>query len=124
METQFDITRRFEKEMNHLSREDQRKVAISLDRYAAAFDPDQGIESRHVYQPHKIVLQEGLDSSIYVLRVSPQLRVILTIENDPLFERKLITLIRVVKHDEMDRAFASIAESLHQELTKRGRSDG
>lgn len=67
-------------------------------------------------------MPEGLDSSLYVLRASPQIRVILTIEEDPLFDQKIVTLFRVVRHDDMDRAFNSIAESLYQHL--RSLEDG
>jgi mRNA-degrading endonuclease RelE of RelBE toxin-antitoxin system len=117
MELQFDITRRFEKDLKRLSKDDQRRIAISIDRHAAAFDPDQGNASTHIYQPQKLVLPEGMDSSLYVLRATDRLRIILTIENDPLFGRKLITLIRVIGHNDLDRAFNSIAESLYQEIT-------
>lgn len=124
MELQFDITRRFEKELKKLSKEDQRRIAVSLDRHAASFDPDHGAATMHIYQPHKLVLPEGMDSSLYILRATDKLRVILTVENDPLFGRKTITLIRVVSHDELDRAYNSIAESLYQGLVSGSRDNG
>lgn len=124
MELQFDITRRFEKDMDRLSKDDQRRVAGSIDRYASAFDVDQGDPTHHIYQPHMSPLPEGFDSSLYVLRATQQIRVILTIENDPLFDRKIVTLIRAVKHDQLARAFDSIAESLYQQLQSGGPSNG
>ncbi len=69
-------------------------------------------------------MPEGLESSLYVLRVSPQIRVILTIEADPLFDQKVITLFRVVKHDDMERAFNSIAESLYQQFRPEESDNG
>ena len=124
MEVQFDITRRFEKDLNALSKEGQRRIALSIDRYASSFDAERGEPSEHIYQPHKILLPEGLDSSLFVLRATPKIRVILTIEDDPLFDRKLITLIRVVKHDELDRAFHSISKSLYQRLHAGAGAEG
>jgi len=124
MELHFDITRRFEKDLKRLSTEDKRRVTASINMYAATFDVDRGDVSHQIYQPQKIALPEGVDSSLYVLRATQQIRVILTIENDPLFDRKLVTLIRVVKHDELDRAFNSIAESLYQDLRIGRRDNG
>ena len=124
MELQFDITRRFEKDMDRLSKDDQRRIAVSIDKYAAGFDVDRGDSTHHIYQPHMSPLPEGFDSSLYVLRATQQIRVILTIENDPLFDRKLVTLIRVVKHDLLDRAFNSIVESLYQQLRSGGQGNG
>ena len=124
MELQFDITRRFEKDLKRLTSKDQDRVAASIDKYASIFDIERGDPTRHIYQPHKILLPEGLDSSLYVLRATDQIRVVLTIEDDPLFGRKVVTLIRVVKHDELDRAFNSITESLYQHLHTGGQGNG
>lgn len=116
MEIKFDITRYFEKDLKQLGAEDQSNIAISINRYAATFDIWHGGKSQHIYQPHKILLPNGLDSSLYVLRATDQIRVILAIDEDPLFDQKIVTLIRVVKHDDLDRAFNSIAKSLYQQL--------
>jgi mRNA-degrading endonuclease RelE of RelBE toxin-antitoxin system len=124
MELQFDITRRFEKDLKRLTPKDQDRVAASIDKYASIFDIEHGDPTRHIYQPHKILLPEGLDSSLYVLRATDQIRVVLTIEDDPLFGRKVVTLIRVVKHDDLERAFNSIAEALYQHLHTGGQGNG
>lgn len=116
MNTEFDITRRFEKDLKHFSKENKNRITDSINEYAPVFDTEQGDATHHIYQPCKIQLPEGLDSSLYVLRVTPQIRVLLTIEEDPLFDRKLVTLIRVVNHDKLDNAFNAVAESLYQSL--------
>lgn len=116
MVIKFDITRPFEKDLKKLGAKEKDRVVAAIDRYAATFDTELDVSTQHVYRPHKINMPEGLDSSLYVLRASPQVRVILTIEEDPLFDQKIVTLFRVVRHDDMDRAFNSIAESLYQHL--------
>jgi hypothetical protein len=116
VELQFEITRRFEKDLDRFSTADQARVAASIDRYAASFDPEAGDPSGHIYRPHKLLLPQGMDSTLYVLRATRDIRVILAMDEDPLFDRKLVTLIRAVKRDEMDRAFRSVAESLYQHL--------
>lgn len=122
MEVKFDITRPFEKDLKKLGVREKDRVVVAIDRYAATFDSALDVSTQHIYRPHKINMPEGLESSLYVLRVSPQIRVILTIEEDPLFDQKIITLFRVVKHDDMERAFNSIAESLYQQF-RPGESD-
>ncbi len=122
MEIKFDITLSFEKDLKKLGAREKDRVVVAIDRYAATFDSALDVSTRHIYRPHKINMPEGLESSLYVLRVSPQIRVILTIEEDPLFDQKIITLFRAVKHDDMERAFNSIAESLYQQF-RHGESD-
>jgi hypothetical protein len=116
VELQFEITSRFEKDLASFQKADERRIAASIDKYAGSFDPELGDQSDRIYRPHKVQLPPGMDSTLYVLRATPNIRVILAIDDDPLFDRKLVTLLRVVKHDEMDRAFRSIAESLYQHL--------
>ena len=124
MEIKFDITRPFEKDIKKLGAKDRDRVAASINKYAATFDTKTDAASQQIFRPNKVAISAGLDSSLYVLRVSPQLRVILTIEDDPLFEQKIITLFRVVGHDDMSRAFNSVAESLYQQLRSMEEGDG
>jgi hypothetical protein len=117
VELQFEITRRFEKDLDRLSLADQARVAASIDRYAASFDPEAGDPSGHVYRSREVLLPQGMQSTLYVLRATRDIRAILAIDEDPLFDRKLVTLFRAVKHSEIERAFRSIAESLYQHLS-------
>lgn len=66
----------------------------------------------------------GLDeyeSSLYVLKASQKIRVILSIDEDPIFNRVVLTLFRAVRHDDLDAAQKDIAESLYQGLLHRNR---
>ncbi|BFM02995.1 hypothetical protein Psyaliredsea_16420 [Psychrobacter alimentarius] len=116
MEIKFDITRPFEKDLRKLGVKEKERVSEAINKYAATFDTQLDIPNEHVYRPHKINMPRGLESSLYVLRASSQIRVILSIEEDPLFDQKIVTLFRVVKHNDMNRAFNSIAESLYQQV--------
>ena len=63
----------------------------------------------------------GYESSLYVLKVLEKLSVILTIDEDPIFDQYIVTLFRAVKQDKLNRAYQSVAESLYQELTHTDR---
>ena len=63
----------------------------------------------------------GYESSLYVLRVSQKLRVILAVDEDPIFDQVIFTLYRVVKRDNLDKEYQGIAESLYQELLHQKR---
>lgn len=124
MELQFDVLRSFEEDLALFSLRDRERVAVSIDRYVPAFDTECPEALRQIYQPHKFLLPDSLQSSLYVLRVSEKIRVILTIEDDPLFDRKLITLMRVVTQDQLDRSYRSISESLYAYLQTERRKHG
>lgn len=61
------------------------------------------------------------DSSLYVLNVLEKLNVILTVDQDPIFDQVIFTLFRVVQQDELNRAYQHIAGSLYQELAQADR---
>jgi hypothetical protein len=63
----------------------------------------------------------GYESSLYTLKVSYQLRLILSVDEDPIFGQVIFTLFRVVKHDDLDKAYRGVAESLYQDLLYRDR---
>lgn len=117
MELQFEITRRFEKDLDRLSIADQARVAAGIDRHAGSFDSEAGHPSGHVYRPREVLLPQGMESTLYVLRATRDIRAILAIDDDPLFDRKLVTLLRAVKRNEIERAYRLIAESLYRHLS-------
>lgn len=59
----------------------------------------------------------GYESSLYILTVSAKLSVILTVDEDPIFDQLIVTLFRAVKYDKLNRAYQTVAESLYQELS-------
>jgi hypothetical protein len=43
----------------------------------------------------------------------------LSVDEDPIFGQVIFTLFRVVKHDDLDKAYKSVAQSLYQDLLHR-----
>ena len=80
---------------------------------ACCVRPGPGSFSK-VYRPVQIQLKGGLGSSLYSLRAGRDIRLILTVDDDPVFGQTLATLFRVVQHDELERAYRSIAQLLYR----------
>ena len=114
MESIFNVTRHFEKDLRKLGESDRRKVETSISQTFHEFGNRANGFSRKVYRPRIVHLDKGLESSLYCLRVDPSLRVILTVDEDPVFGQVIITLMRAVGHKDLMKAFDSIAESLYQ----------
>ena len=112
----IESTRSFEKDIAKLS-VDEKAAAIQKINDCASLFPTQKADVyrklRRLRLPSDL---NGYESSLYTLRVSQKLRVILAVDEDPIFEQVIFTLFRAVKHDELDRAYQGVAESLYQEL--------
>ena len=47
------------------------------------------------------------------------IRLIMTVDDDPVFEQTLVTLFRVVQHNEPERSYRSIAHLLYRNQSER-----
>lgn len=114
MSTLFQASEKFEKDMKSFQGKDRERIATKINLYCSSADADPTLFRQHSYRPLKVLLPNDLGSSLYALRITPDIRVILTLEDDPLFDQTIVTLLRVVRHDSLERAFRGIAESLYQ----------
>ncbi|QLE52137.1 hypothetical protein FD724_31525 [Nostoc sp. C057] len=121
MDVLIESTSSFEKDLGRLS-EDEKTAAVQKINNCASLFPTQKADVyrklRRLPLPSDI---NGYESSLYTLRVSQKLRVILTVDEDPIFGQVIFTLFRVVKHDDLDKAYKGVAESLYQELLHHDR---
>lgn len=121
MDVLIESTKAFEKDLARLS-ENEKAVAIQKINDCASLFPTQ---KANVYRKlRRLPLASALndyESSLYTLRLSQKLRVILTVDEDPIFGQVIFILFRVVKHDELDKAYKSVADSLYQNLLHHNR---
>jgi hypothetical protein len=112
----IESTNAFEKDIAKLSKSDK-SLAIQRINDCADLFP---IQKADVYRKLRRIplppVLNGYESSLYTLRISQKLRVILTVDEDPIFGQVIFTLFRIVKHDDFDKAYKNVAESLYQEL--------
>ncbi|MEY2979149.1 MAG: hypothetical protein RLZZ435_3288 [Cyanobacteriota bacterium] len=117
----IESTKSFEKDLDKLSG-DEKIAAVTKINDCASLFPNQ--KSDGYRKLRRIPLSLGLngyESSLYTLKVSQKLRVILTVDEDPIFGQVIFTLFRVVKHDDLDKTYRGIAESLYQEILHHDR---
>lgn len=124
MDVRIDIDKKFDKDLKKLSSLDQNTIAKKINQLIDLLKDNQNT-SNHLHKIHKFHFGANLDSSLYVLKTNKDLRVILTSEEDPLFGEHILTLLRIVKHDDLDKTFRGIAESFNQSfLFKGGKENG
>ncbi len=114
MSTLFQASEKFEKDIKGFQAKERERIASKINLYCSGFENDPTLFRQHSYRPLKVILPDDLGSSLYALRINQEIRVILTLEDDPLFDQTIVTLLRVVRHDNLEKAFRGIAESLYQ----------
>ena len=56
-------------------------------------------------RPYRLVLRGGLESSLCEIRIGKDRMVILTVDDDPIFKRVVVTLMRIVPKSERNEAY-------------------
>lgn len=121
MDILIESTRNFEQDLERLSNEEKAITVKRINDCASLF-PTQKVD---VYRKlRRLSLLSGLngyESSLCTLKVSQKLRVILAVDEDPIFGQVIFTLFRVVEHDDIDTVYRGIAESLYQDILHHDR---
>ncbi|MCP4696524.1 MAG: hypothetical protein GY862_06715 [Gammaproteobacteria bacterium] len=116
MELLIESTKTFENDLERLSENEKSAVLDEVNLCASLFQTKKA----HFYgKLRRVSLSSdlnGYDSSLYKLKVSQKLRMILTIDEDPIFGKVVFTLFRTVKRDDIDKAYRETADFLYQAL--------
>ena len=117
MERQFDITAEFDYDLRQLPAADRSLIVRSLDYWGGRIDAGSGeVPTQILFQPSNISSLNDVEPSLYGMRIGERLRLILTVEHDPLFEQDVWTLIRAVPKAQFETAFQTAADLLYPQL--------
>ena len=120
----FHSTETFEQDLQQFEPCLREKIVQRVNEVAQAFIDDRQVFALQARKPYNLQLSNGFDSSLYSIIVKPNLRVILTVDEDPLFDQTIVTLLRVVKRPDLYNAYTAIAKSLYQNLNGRAIPQG
>ncbi len=115
MGLEFLTTAAFKEDLNQLTAPSRSRVAQSIDRRGQLALTHRADFYKGLMRPGVKKLAGGLDSSLYVMRVGKDLRVILALDDDPIFDRTILTLLRVVQRDKAEGAYKKTARVLYSE---------
>jgi len=115
MGLEFLTTAAFQEDLNQLNAPSRTRVAQSIDRRGQLAMTHRDVFHKGLMRPGVKKLAGGLDSSLYVLPVGKDLRVILALDDDPIFDRTIVTLLRVVQRDKAEDAYKTTARALYSE---------
>ncbi len=120
----FHSTEDFEKDLQTFDAATRQRIAQHVNRVAQEFAEDKKAFARHARKPCSVKLGNGYDSSLYSVKVEPNVRVLLTVDDDPIFGQVIVTLMRAVIKSQSKEAFGAVLESLNQHLNGRTAGEG
>jgi len=66
--------------------------------------------------PYIFNLKGGLDSSLYLVKVDEDNRMIATVDDDPIFDKVSLTLFRLVNNKDAERVYKEVGEELYKSI--------
>jgi hypothetical protein len=119
MDIFIESTEEFEGDLADFSQMQKADIIYEMNQVFQTLlkDPELLFKNLTLAQLRKIKLNHDYDSSLYSMKVQPEIRVILTIDDDPIFDRTLVTLFRVVKVEDALKAYNAVLEHLYQDFT-------
>jgi len=110
---EFRSTEGFERDLAALPDAERDRVINAINAKSQLLVKDRTASAREFIRPYKILLHGGLESSMTEARVGRDLRVLLTLDDDPIFGQVIVTLLRVVRRGELKRAFDETVQLLY-----------
>lgn len=121
MDILIESTKDFERDLANLGENERAAVIEKINDCASLFPTKKAAVYRKMHRLRLPSLIDDYESSLYTLRISQKLRVILAVDEDPIFEQAIFTLFRAVQHNDLNKAYKDIADSLYQELPHQNR---
>lgn len=117
MEILIESTKEFEQDLERFNNKNKFKIVKKLNRYVELLSKHKNLLENQAFKLKDIKLSADYESSLYALIIDKDIRLIITIDDDPIFDATVITLFRVVQTEDAAKAYASVAESLYQDFS-------
>ncbi|MGL5083487.1 MAG: hypothetical protein ACRC8A_18560 [Microcoleaceae cyanobacterium] len=118
MEIVFESTGEFEQDLTTFSSAEQKVILDELHQASPLLLTQKLIQERRLHQFYQFSFTNDYGSSLYSFIVNYYIRVILAIDEDPIFEHTSITLFRVINIHSQDvaSAYKQVGELLYKKV--------
>jgi mRNA-degrading endonuclease RelE of RelBE toxin-antitoxin system len=110
----IETTESFIQDLNNFPLAEQEQVNNKLQAIASLIEEENLEELVQLFNKIEGIKLTNYSSSLYQLKVSSNIRILLFFEEDPLFDRKIITLLHVFYRQDMKKAIANFVKSFYQ----------
>lgn len=121
MDVLMESTKNFETDLSMLSDMEREVVTAKINDLADLSSTHKSSVFRKLRRLNAPSLIDGYESSLYTLKVSLKWFVILSVDEDPIFDQLIFTLFRVVQSQDLQKAYQVVAESLYHDFLNQDR---
>ena len=112
----IELTNDCEKKFYHFSQKEQDQIIKKTEYLGELYITDRVEFYRNAHQPVFFKLNNKFDSSLYYFKINKELRIIASVDEDPIFESVTITLLSVFKDGHIEKNFKLAAQSFYRQF--------
>ncbi len=112
----IEMTDDCEKKFQNLSDKVQDEIINKTEYFGELYITNRTEFFRNAHQPLFFKLNDKFDSSLYYFRINKDLKIIASVDEDPIFESVTITLLDVFKDNDIEKNFKSAAQSFYRQF--------
>jgi len=116
MELEFDITQSFSDDMANLSEQERGMIINQINLVSASLLNGQTAFKENSSIPYIFNLKFGLDSSLYVVKADQNNRIILAVDEDPIFDKISLTFFRLVDEADVEKIYKETGMHIYKGL--------
>jgi hypothetical protein len=119
MQLEFDITQSFTNDIAQLATAEREQVTAQINVISGSLLNGQTAFKESASIPYIFNLKDHLDSSLYLIKVNEDQRIVAAVDEDPVFDKVLLTLFRLVNKNEADEAYRSVGTTIYKGLSSK-----
>jgi len=114
MHLEFLITEPFDNDMKSLLPVLQKRIKKTINSISGSLLNGKDKFTGRASMPHSFNLKDGLTSSLYLVEVGEGKKMIVAVDDDPIFDKLSLTLFRLVDNEKGDSVYKEIGQRLYK----------
>ncbi len=116
MELEFDITKLFDEDIARLPSAQKENIGNKINLISQSLLNGKKDFNENSSIPYIFNLKGGLESSLFLIRVDADNRVIAAVDEDPIFDKISLTLFRLVDKNKAENVYKEVGEEIYSKL--------
>lgn len=116
MKLEFEITKSFDEDISGLSSEQREMIGKQINIVSQSLLNGKTAFKENSSVPYIFNLKGGLDSSLFLIKVDQDNRMIAAVDEDPIFDKISLTLFRLVNKDQAENVYKEVGKAIYSKL--------
>ena len=116
MNLEFLITESFDNDIKRLPEAQQNRIKDEINHVSGSLLNGRSFFMEKASMPYIFNLKGGLDSSLYVVKVDEDKKMVVAVDDDPVFDKVSLTMYRLVDESDADQVYKEVGEQLYKSI--------